>query len=179
MSSPESLSRVSRRSALVLGLAAGLGGCLRPMYGPTVSGARLQDVLAEIEVQPVVTRVGQERIGHYLRSELVYALDGSGQPKPKRYRLLIRVDESVQTPIVDTVSGRASSATIFASANVTLVSLADGVTVLNDSAAGTASYDRFVQRFANIRAARDAEIRAAKLLADQIRTRLAIALSAA
>ena len=32
------------------------------------------------------------------------------------------------------------------------------------------------QRFANVRAARDAEIRAANVLADQIRTRLGIAL---
>jgi LPS-assembly lipoprotein len=38
---------------------------------------------------------------------------------------------------------------------------------------GSASYDRFPQRFASVRAARDAEIRVAKLLADQIRTRVA------
>ena len=177
MSSPESISRVTRRSAL-LGLPLALGGCLRPMYGPTVSGARLQDVLAEIEVLPVLTKIGQERIGHYLRSELVYALDGSGQPRPKRYRVLVRVDQSVQSPIVDTVSGRASAATVFASASITLSSLNDSVTLLSDSTAGTASYDRFVQRFANIRAARDAEIRVAKLLAEQIKTKLAIALSA-
>jgi LPS-assembly lipoprotein len=40
-----------------------------------------------------------------------------------------------------------------------------------------ASYDRTSQRFANIRAARDAEIRDAKVLADQIKTRLAVALA--
>ena len=42
----------------------------------------------------------------------------------------------------------------------------------------TASYDRTSQRFANIRAARDAEIRDAKALADQIRTRIMAALAA-
>jgi LPS-assembly lipoprotein len=36
-----------------------------------------------------------------------------------------------------------------------------------------ASYDRSSQRFANIRAARDAEIRDTRVLAEQIKTRLA------
>ena len=38
-------------------------------------------------------------------------------------------------------------------------------------------YDRTSQRLSNVRAARDAEIRNAKVLADQIRTRIAIALA--
>jgi LPS-assembly lipoprotein len=36
-----------------------------------------------------------------------------------------------------------------------------------------ASYDRSAQRFANIRAARDAEIRDARTLADQLTTQVA------
>ena len=40
-----------------------------------------------------------------------------------------------------------------------------------------ATYDRSAQRYANIRAARDAEIRDAKTVADQITTRIAAALS--
>lgn len=175
MSSPDP-TRLTRRGA-VLGLPLALGGCLRPMYGPTPSGARLQDVLAEVDVLPVVTAVGQERVGHFLRSELIYALDGSGQPRPKRYRMTIRISQSVGAPIVDTVSGRASAATLLGQASFAVTNIADSTVLLTDTAAGTASYDRFIQRFANIRAARDAEIRLAKTLADQIRTRLAIALT--
>ena len=48
--------------------------------------------------------------------------------------------------------------------------------VTTGAATSVASYDRSQQRFANVRAARDAEIRAATVLADQIRTRLGIAL---
>ncbi len=50
------------------------------------------------------------------------------------------------------------------------------VSAFAEAVPAMASYDRDAQRFANIRAARDAEIRAAKTLADQIRTRLAVAL---
>lgn len=177
MSSLENAHRVTRRSALIAGLSLGLGGCLRPLYGPTASGARLQDILAEIEVEPIRTALGKERTGHYLRSELVYDLDGSGQPRPKRYRVAISLSETLQTPIVDTVTGRANSATLLVNADVTLVRAGGGPPILQERATATASYDRFVQRFANIRAARDAEIRVAKALSEQIKTRLAIALS--
>ncbi len=44
-------------------------------------------------------------------------------------------------------------------------------------ATATASYDRSAQRFATVRAARDADIRLAKVLSEQIRTRLSAALA--
>jgi LPS-assembly lipoprotein len=43
---------------------------------------------------------------------------------------------------------------------------------------GSASYERSPQRFAIVRAQRDAEIRLARLLAEQIRNRLALSLRA-
>jgi LPS-assembly lipoprotein len=47
--------------------------------------------------------------------------------------------------------------------------------VLRETVHGTASYDRFSQNFANIRAKRDAENRAAKQAADEVRIRVAAA----
>jgi LPS-assembly lipoprotein len=44
---------------------------------------------------------------------------------------------------------------------------------------GSASYERSPQRFAVVRAQRDAEIRLAKLLSEQIRNKLALSLRAA
>ena len=61
--------------------------CFRPLYGPTASGEALQTVLAAIEVDPVTAALPQERVGHYLRSELIFDLNGSGVPAPKRYKL--------------------------------------------------------------------------------------------
>ena len=170
MSSPD---RPILRLAAVLAVAAVLSGCLRPLYGPTASGARVDDVLAAIQVSTVSTPVGQEQLGHQLRSELVFDLDGSGQPPPKRYKLEVAVTERSTSPIVDTETGRADSATLVGDADYTLSTLDGGQVIAKGRASGTATYDRNTQRFANIRAAREAEIRLSKLLSEQIRTRLA------
>ncbi|HEY7383550.1 MAG TPA: LPS assembly lipoprotein LptE [Beijerinckiaceae bacterium] len=166
------------RLAAVAVLTLGLAACFQPLYGPSVAGGRIPDHLAAIEVAPVIAAQGQERVTHQLRSELVFDLDGSGQPRPKQYRLTVAVAERIATPVIDSVSGRADSATLIANATYTLSTL-DGTRVITSgTATSSASYDRHAQRFASVRAARDAEIRIAKLLSEQIRTRLAAALAA-
>jgi LPS-assembly lipoprotein len=174
-------SRGEGKRALRLATAAlvalGLSACFQPLHGPTASGASMRDVLAAIDVQPVAAPVGQERLTHYLRSELVFDLDGSGQPRPKRYKLAVGAIERVATPIVDTVTGRAQSATLIADATYSLTTLDGARVITSGKATASASYDRYPQRFANVRASRDAEIRVAKLLSEQIRTRLAAALA--
>jgi len=78
---------------------------------------------------------------------------------------------------VDTQYGTASSVIVGGTLTYTLTTL-DGATVITQgTATSTASFDRFPQRFANIRAARDAEIRLSKDLADQVRTRLSAVLA--
>lgn len=168
--------RLARVAALAV-FALGLAGCFRPLYGPTASGESLGLLLASIEVAPVEAVQGQERLGHYLRSELVFDLDGSGQPAPKRYRLLLSANERVQTPIVSSITGRAESATLLGIVAYKLQT-PDGQTVTEGTAQASATYDRSIQRFASVRAARDAEIRVAKQLSEQIKTRLAAILSA-
>ena len=170
MSSRE-LSRAARISLALAGLLA-LAGCFRPLYGPTASGERLQDVLASIEVEKVTSPAGQERIGHYVRSELIFELDGSGQPKPRRYTLSLDTAETIQPVSVDTVTGRADQALLNGTAKFTLKELG-GRAVFAGTARANASYQRDAQRFAAVRAARDADIRVAKLLADDIKQRLA------
>ena len=175
MSLPD-LRRALRLAAALATL--GLAGCLRPLYGPTASGERVDDVLAAIQVGAVAAPIGQEQLGHQLRSELVFDLDGSGQPPPKRFKLEIAVSERSTSPVVDTETGRADSATLIGDADYTLSTLDGGQVIAKGRASGTATYDRTPQRFANIRAAREAEIRLSKLLSEQIRTRLAARLAA-
>ncbi|GJE74057.1 MULTISPECIES: LPS assembly lipoprotein LptE [Methylorubrum] len=166
------------RLALALGLALNLGACFRPLYGPTASGESMQTVLAAIQVDDVVMAQDQERLGHYLRSELIFALDGSGQAgPPKRYRLKMQGSEQVQTPIVSSTTARAEAGTIVGTVRYALESV-DGRRVITEGVAtSTATYDRSIQRFASLRAARDAEIRLAKVLAEQIKTRIASVLA--
>lgn len=166
------------RLALVAGLALNLGACFRPLYGPTASGESMQGLLASVQVDDVNMAQDQERLGHYLRSELIFDLDGSGQTAvPKRYRLKMQGSEQVQTPIVSSTTARAEAGTIVGTVKFSLESM-DGRRILTEGVAtSTATYDRSIQRFASLRAARDAEIRLAKVLADQIKTRLASVLA--
>ena len=165
------------RLALAASLTLSVSACFRPLYGPTASGESLQTVLASIDVPELKWPDTQARIGHYLRSELVYALNGSGSNVPKRYKLDLALTQTLTTPIVDTETGRAQSATIGGTLTYALTS-PDGSTVYEKgTAVSSASYDRSEQRFASIRAARDAEIRLARVLAEQVRTRLSMALA--
>ncbi|KQP61649.1 MULTISPECIES: LPS assembly lipoprotein LptE [unclassified Methylobacterium] len=165
--------RMAVRIALVGALSLSLSACFRPLYGPTASGESMSALLASIQVDDITMAQGQERIGHYLRSELIFDLDGSGTPAPKRYRLKMQGSESVQTPIVSSTTGRAEAGTIIGTVKYALENL-DGTKIITEGVAtGTATYDRSIQRFASLRAARDAEIRLAKVLSEQIKTRLA------
>lgn len=161
------------RIVAALGLSLALAGCFRPLYGPTASGAPLQEVLGSIEVASAGVPQGQERLAHYLRSELIFDLDGSGQTREKLYRLTLDAAESVQTTTVDTLTGRADAAILNATVKYALLSK-DGTRILTSGTArGTATYYRDQQRFASVRAARDAEIRVAKLISEDLKQRLA------
>jgi LPS-assembly lipoprotein len=83
----------------------------------------------------------------------------------------------VQAAIINTVTGRAETANVTGDVSYTLTHLADDKVVASGKATGHVSYDRSPQRFATVRAARDAEIRLAKVLTDQLRTRLATTLA--
>ena len=107
MSWLDRLHRASRLGA-VLALTLGLAACLRPLYGPTATGERLDSVLASIEVPMMRVNPVHERMSHYLRSELIFDLNGSGVPAPKRYSLTLDYDQQVESPIVDLATGRAT-----------------------------------------------------------------------
>jgi LPS-assembly lipoprotein len=173
---PEEIVRSSLRLLAVAAVAGATSGCLRPLYGPTASGEPLKDVLAAIDVEKVATKPNRELIGHHLRSELVFGLDGSGEPPPKRYKLALVVRDGLSVPVVDTATGRAVSAILNVDVDYTLTSFDGSQTIAKGTASVSATYDRTAQRFADVRAARDADIRAAKLAAEQIRIRLSAAL---
>lgn len=173
--------RRSRRLVLVGIGALALAGCFRPLYGPTASGASLSDTLASIQVEEITSTPGQERLGHYVYQELRYQLDG-GAPSggaPKRYRLTLSANERIQSAIVDSTTGRATAATLLGDVEYALIPLGveNAKPIVSGRATASASYDRVQQRFATVRAARDAEIRVSKQIAEQIRNRLAANLS--
>ncbi|MCX7898944.1 MAG: LPS assembly lipoprotein LptE [Methylocystis sp.] len=149
-----------------------LAACVQPMYGAFSANPGLQDELQAIAVDDI-----PGRIGHYVRNELIYGFNGTGSKAQPRYRLQVVLRERVQTPILDTVTTRATAATVIVDADYRLVTTPGEVEVTTGKALNVASYDRFANRFSNVRAARDAEIRDAKVIADNIRTRVASALA--
>ena len=167
------MSWSSLRRLMSLGAMLALGGCLQPMYGQFAEGGPgLQRELQAIAIEPI-----PDRIGHYLGDDLIFDFNGTGSNVPPKYRLFVTLNESVQTPLIDTVSGRASAGTLVINANYRLIDAATGLPLTKGTCYVFKSYDRTSERFANIRAARDAEIRDAKQLSDQLRIHLATFLS--
>lgn len=162
--------------AAALALAALAGGCLRPLYAESTlssQGGSVRAALQAIEIPEV-----KGLVGHHLRNELVFELDGGGDRDPqKRFRLELGVDESIQVVTVDYATGRADSAVLVANATWTLKRIDSGETVASGRESARAPYERSAQRFATVRAARDAQARAGKSLATLIRGQLAASLA--
>ena len=168
--------RTSLCLAALVTLGLGLGGCVRPLYSSATqatTGESVRSALSAIDV-PMVP----DRLGHTLRNELVFKLDSRGEATPKRYRLLISANESIVTTLVSSQFQRADSASVQATANYRLIGIADSRVIASGSVTGFASYERTPQRFANLRAARDAQQRVAAYLAEQIHLQLATKLAA-
>ncbi len=172
-----SLDEWPHRPALAHAFAAllvafALSGCVQPLYGPLSAGGDVAGELQAIEVTPI-----PNRLGHYLGNELIFALNGTGSHVPPKYRLKVTVKESLQTPLIDTVTGYPTAATVVVNADYVLVPVQGGEPIAKGQAVAAVSYDRTSQRYANLRAARDAQIRGAKMLAEQIRNRIASVLA--
>ncbi|MCP4562886.1 MAG: hypothetical protein GY873_32000 [Bosea sp.] len=180
MSSSETGTMTRRRPlalAAALGLAALAGGCFQPLYGEgTVSkvGGNVRNAMLGIEVPEI-----KGLVGHYLRNELVFEFDGGGEPdRQKILRLAATTRETLEVITVDYANGRADSAILVATVDWQLVRVGSNEVVATGQSVVRAPYERSQQRFASLRAARDAQIRAAKELAQLIKARVAIALVA-
>ncbi len=158
----------------VLLMASSVSGCIHPLYAPPEAATgNVAANLRAIAVEPI-----PDRIGHYLGNELVFAFNGTGSQVQTRYRLLVGLRQAVQTPLIDTVTGHASAGDLVVYADYRLIPFEGGDPITSGTAMAVASYDRTSLRFANLRAARDAEIRNARTLAEQIHTRIAAAFAA-
>lgn len=169
------IGRPNRRSfALVaaLGLAALAGGCFQPLYSEYTSstvGGSVKNALRSIEFPEI-----KGLMGHYLRNELVFEFDGGNEPDAtKTLRFEANIAESVEVVTVDYYSGRADSAVLVATTTWKVTRIGSGEIVSSGTNSVREPYERSSQRFATVRAARDAQVRAAKNLAGLIRGQIA------
>ena len=156
---------------VTLALSGALAGCFQPLYSEAAHPGLVEDLRA-IEVQPI-----KDRIGHYLGDNLTTNLNGTGQTPTPKYKLTVTLSIGTSTPTVSSLTNVATSATLTGQAKYTLNKADGGAQVLTGVADANASYDRSQQRYNDLRAARDAEIRLARSLADEISLRLAAQLA--
>lgn len=171
------------RLVAVIGLAGLTAGCFQPMYAEkTLTGA--SSVAAGIKEQMSSVEVGEvkgsstarlDRVTVELRNNLIFDLTGGGGGSPASYRLNVSMSSSLQQVIVDIDSGRPDIQNYGLDAYYTLTDLTTNKTVVTGQTFARVSYNipGQMQRFAGDRGLRDAENRAAKVIADNIRNRLA------
>jgi LPS-assembly lipoprotein len=172
---------VSRLARLVaaFALAGLLGGCFEPLYGQkTLSGGPgLQQRLSAVGVDPIVAPSGTPvaRIAVELQNDLIYNFTGGAGQTGRSHQLKVNIGVQNQQVIVDINTARPDVQQFGINASYTLTELATGKSVVTGTTSARVSYDNpgQQQRFANARGQRDAENRAAKVIADNIKARLA------
>jgi LPS-assembly lipoprotein len=161
--------RFAAALAMLGGRAILGGGCgFQPLYGPTASGAALSDVMKTVEITTVPGRTGQQ-----IRNELIFRTTGGGYAEKSKYRLDIAVKESIMHTLVNAV-GDPQGEIYQLYSEYKLVRLSDKQVVLEGHSNARAAYDKPDSVFAGIRANRDAQDRAARTIAEAIRTRVAV-----
>jgi LPS-assembly lipoprotein len=177
MSWPE--TPVLTRVLAIFALAGLTAGCFQPLYGDSnvVATAGLDSKLSGVDVAPINTPNGTPiaRVGVGVRNELLYDLTGGGSATLPTHRLTIQLSSTQLQVIVDVNTARPEVQDYGINATYTLTDIATGKTVVTGQTFSRVSFDipGQQQRFAGARALRDAENRAAKVIADNIRSRLA------
>ena len=170
----------NKRATVRLGIAFLLAlltaGCFQPLYGDpkVVPTAGLDEKLRTVEVLPINLPIGTRlsRVGVEVRSALLTDTSSAGT---KRYQLNIMLTATQQQVIVDINTARPDVQNYGIDAVYTLTDLETKKPAFQASTFARVSYDipGQQQRFAGERGLRDAEDRAAQMIADNIRSRLA------
>jgi LPS-assembly lipoprotein len=167
------------RIGLVLLCAGLVGGCFQPLYGqrPVGGGPSIVSQLSGVEVQPIDAANGtpEARLGVEVRNALIFDLTGGSGAAPSTHKLKVQISASRQQVIVDITTARPDVENYGIDATYTLVELGTGKVVLTGRTFSRVSYDipGQQQRFARQRGLRDAENRAASVIAENIKSRLA------
>ena len=155
---------------LVTLCALGLAGCFRHLNGNFGKDSSVSAELAKIDIESVSK---SEVLNHYLIEDLRFEFNGGNPSKDIRYKLKIFASEGLTVPVIESSSGRAEIGSIISSVSFTLIRLDTGAVIGNGTVSSSATFDRMSQRFSAARARRDAEIRDARVMAEDIRMRVA------
>jgi LPS-assembly lipoprotein len=167
------------RALAALAAAALLAGCFQPLYGEhSPTGAPiLREQLSSVEILQIAApkATDEERLAVEIRNALIFDFTGGGHAPPPTHRLKIQIASNRSSVIVDINTSRPDIENYGINATYTLTEIASGKSVVQGQTFARVSYDipGQQQRFARARGLRDAESRAAKVIAENIRSRLA------
>jgi LPS-assembly lipoprotein len=163
----------------VLAMAGLTAGCFQPLYAehPTPVGrASLVGQMSAVDVAPIDAPGGSRlaRVSVGVRNELIYDLTGGNGGVSPTHRLNVKLVATQLQVIVDINTARPDINNYGIDGTYTLTELATGKVVVKGQTFARVSYNipGQQQRFAGERGLRDAENRAAKEIAENIRSRL-------
>jgi LPS-assembly lipoprotein len=162
-------------------LLAGLtAGCFQPLYGEhttALGGGQLTEKLAGVEIAPVNAPNGTRlsRVGVQVREALMYDMTGGGAAAIPTHKLVVQLTSRQTQVVVDINTDRPDIQNYGIDATYQLIDLKTGKPVVKGETFSRVSYNipGQEQRFAGQRGLRDAEDRAAKVIAENIHSRLA------
>jgi LPS-assembly lipoprotein len=164
---------------LALAVAGTLTACgdsaFRPLYAPTASGDYVPERMKEVDVAPIPGRVGQR-----IRNGLIFQATGGGNPLPPQFRFEVVLQENLTSTLVSVTgenAGRPSGAVYSIQASFRLIDSRSKKVVFQGASHARAAFERFESTYSSVRAREDAENRAARTIAEDIKTRLAAYLS--
>ena len=171
-------TRIAARLLAVAALAALTDGCFQPMYAAHTDGTpALREKLMTVDVPPLNYGNGsrEARLGVEIRNALAFKMYGTATGAPPLYKLVIKLNASRTSLIVDQTTGLPSIENYGIDSQYSLIEIATNKSVMTGNTFSRVSYDipGSYQRFARARAFRDAEDRACQEIADNIQTRLA------
>jgi LPS-assembly lipoprotein len=186
MSSPETQQgagapAVRRRAwagiGLVLCAAAALAGCgdsgFRPLYASvgSVAGETASERFKAVDFAPIPGRVGQR-----IRNDLIFEGTGGRDQAPPQYRFEVVLQENVTSTLVNS-RGEVAGAVYSVQASFRLIDAEQKKVVFQGTSHARSPFERFESIYSNVRAREDAENRAARTIAEDLKTRLAAYLS--
>jgi len=157
------------RITIIAVFAVAVGCGFQPLHAPG-SGA-VPSVLSKVDVAPIPNRLGQ-----VVRNRLFEQLTPRGSPIAAKYRVVVSLRLSKEALAI----GRDDSATrynVSLEATYNLLLVSSGDTVLQGTVRSVAAYNVVSSDYANVVAERDAELRAAREVGDEIKLRLAVYLA--
>lgn len=163
-----SASQVLRVVFLLTAISA-LSACVyQPLYGSNSYAPEASQTLSRIWVADVDTRVGQQ-----VRNRLIFLLQGGRGAMDTTYELRLRVNDNAKLQAAAQDVSANTAGVVFVIVSYDLVDLSSHTRIASGSRRASASYDRTGQSFANERALRDAQNRAAAEVAEHLRLALA------